>query len=208
MRLLLLLLCLSPGAAAAEGERPGAFDYYVMALSWSPNWCKLEGEARDAPQCDRDMGWALHGLWPQNERGWPSYCPSAVRAPSRAMTRAMSDLMGDGGSAWHQWKKHGTCAGLEAGAYFDLAREAYGSVVRPDVFRRLADPVRLPARVVEEAFLEGNPALRPDMLTVTCRDGHIQEVRICLTKALVPRNCGADVVRDCRATDALLEPIR
>jgi ribonuclease T2 len=45
------------------------------------------------------------------------------------------------------------------------------------------------------------------MLTVTCRDGFVQEVRICLTKALVPRYCGADVARDCTLGDALLPAI-
>ena len=57
--------------AAAKGERTGEFDYYVMALSWSPNWCALEGEAKGSPQCDtkEDHGWVLHGLWPQYHRG-------------------------------------------------------------------------------------------------------------------------------------------
>ena len=34
--LLVALLCLA-GAARADGERAGDFDYYVLALSWSPN---------------------------------------------------------------------------------------------------------------------------------------------------------------------------
>ena len=29
----------------ADGERTGAFDYYVLSLSWSPNWCSYEGNA-------------------------------------------------------------------------------------------------------------------------------------------------------------------
>ena len=80
----LVVLLLSAGLARAEGEPAGAFDYYVLSLSWSPTWCALEGDARDAPQCDpaADAGWSLHGLWPQNERGWPSYCLTAARDPS------------------------------------------------------------------------------------------------------------------------------
>ena len=64
------------------------------------------------------------------------------------------------------------------------------------------------AEVVEGAFLEANPGLKPDQITVTCRDGMIQEVRLCLTKDLAPRRCGADVIRDCRLKDAVLEPLR
>ena len=87
---------------AAEGERAGEFDYFVLALSWSPNWCALEGDARRSPQCDaaEDHGWILHGLWPQFERGYPSYCKSAERPPSRGMTAQMADIMGTGGLAW------------------------------------------------------------------------------------------------------------
>ena len=52
-----------------------------------------------------------------------------------------------------------------------------------------------------------NPGLDRDKLTVTCRDGHIQEVRICLTRDLEPRRCGADVIRDCTLSDARLMAI-
>ncbi len=102
---------LAGAAARAEGERAGVFDYYVMALSWSPSFCALEGTARGDPQCaGAGRGFVLHGLWPQFEAGWPSYCPSAARNPSRAETAAMADIMGSGGLAWYQWKKHGRCS--------------------------------------------------------------------------------------------------
>ncbi len=196
---------------AAEGERAGEFDYFVLALSWSPNWCALEGDARRSPQCDaaEDHGWILHGLWPQFERGYPSYCKSAERPPSRGMTAQMADIMGTGGLAWHQWKKHGTCTAYSAEKYYSLSREAYSRITRPEVFRKLQKTVRLPAAVVEEAFLHDNPGLAPQMITITCKQGHIQEARICLAKdTLKPRACGADVLKDCTAKDALFTPIR
>lgn len=34
------------GKAAAQDAQEGEFDYYVLALSWSQNWCALEGDAR------------------------------------------------------------------------------------------------------------------------------------------------------------------
>jgi len=194
---------------AQAQDRAGAFDYYVLALSWSPTWCALEGTARNAPQCDRPLGWVLHGLWPQYDRGYPEYCAGTGRDPSRAQTGAMADIMGTSGAAWYQWKKHGRCSGLEAGAYFDLARRAYDGVARPEMMRRLPGPVRLPAQVVEQAFLADNPALSPDAITITCKAGRIQEARICLSRDdLTPIRCGPDVVRDCAMTDALLDPVR
>ncbi len=209
MRALLILL-MSCTMASADGEKAGEFDYYVLSLSWTPTWCALTGDARAAPECGKaaDAGWALHGLWPQYHRGWPTFCPTAQRPPSRSMTEAMSDIMGSGGLAWYQWKKHGRCTGLSAPAYYALAREAFEHVNRPEIFSKLTQPVTLPARVVEEAFLRANPGWEPDMLTITCQNSRIQEARLCLSRALDPVPCGQDVVRDCRLKDALLDPIR
>ncbi|MEX5727749.1 ribonuclease T2 [Rhodovulum iodosum] len=205
----LVLLILSATLARAEDERAGRFDYYVLSLSWSPGWCASEGARRDAPQCapGRGLGWMLHGLWPQYEEGWPSFCRTPRRDPSRADTRAMTDIMGSAGLAWHQWKKHGRCSGLTADAYFDAARRAYEAVTRPEVFRKLPKTVRLPARVVEDAFLAANPGWAADMLTITCKNGRIQEARLCLTRDLVPRRCGEDIDDDCRLNGALMPPV-
>ncbi|KIC23427.1 MULTISPECIES: ribonuclease T2 family protein [unclassified Leisingera] len=204
------LLALLPALAAADGETAGDFDYYVLSLSWSPNWCALEGDARNADQCDarHDYGWTLHGLWPQYHRGWPSYCRTAEAPPSRAMSRDMAGIMGSAGLAWHQWKKHGTCSGLSARDYYTAMREAYGRITRPAAFRRLEKPVTLPASVVEQAFLQENPDLTRDSLTITCRDGAIQEARICLSKALEPVPCGRDVIKDCTLKNARFAPMR
>ncbi len=206
----LIIWVLTALPAWGGGGQPGQFDYYVLSLSWSPNWCATTGDAQNADQCDRrhDHGWVLHGLWPQYTRGWPSYCQTARRPPSRSMTAGMADIMGSSGLAWHQWKKHGTCSGLSAADYYALSRRAYGALTRPQVFRKLTKTVKLPASVVEDAFLAANPGWEKDMLTITCKDGHIQEARLCLSRDLRPVPCGPDAVRDCRMRDALFAPVR
>jgi ribonuclease T2 len=208
MRSILLALSLSTPAMAEDVA--GEFDYYVMALSWSPSWCALEGDARQSPQCDasEDHGWILHGLWPQYEDGWPANCRTRFRAPSRSQTGDMADIMGTSGLAWHQWNKHGVCSGLDSQDYYALSRLAYGKITRPEVFRRLDRSVTLPAAVVEQAFLEANPDLQADQITITCKQDYIQEARICLTRDLEYRDCGRDVIRDCTMTDAQFDPIR
>ncbi|PRY24488.1 ribonuclease T2 [Aliiruegeria haliotis] len=209
MRWMVALAALA-GAAMADGEAAGEFDYYVMALSWSPNFCAIEGDAKQAEQCDPglDLGWVLHGLWPQYEDGWPSFCPTAERNPSRGQTADMADIMGSAGLAWYQWKKHGRCSGLPSDDYYALSRLAFESVERPEVLRKLEEPVVLPASVVEDAWLEANPQLQRDMVTVTCRAGRIMETRICLTRDLKPRRCGRDVIKDCTLPKARLDPVR
>lgn len=207
---LALLAALIPTTAMTKGERAGAFDYYVLSLSWSPNWCANEGDARKSPQCDpaKNHGWTLHGLWPQNHRGWPSYCRTNAPQPSRSLTNSMTDIMGTSGLAWHQWKKHGTCSGIDAKGYFAFARRAYETVNRPAIFRKLTEAVKLPASVIEDAFLKANPDWTADMVTITCKDHRIQEARICLSKSLKPVPCGRDVIRDCTLKDALFDPVR
>ena len=204
------VLAVLGGPVWADGERSGDFDYYVMSLSWSPNWCAQTGDARGDPQCGAGTGlsFTLHGLWPQNEAGYPAYCRTSARDPSRSDTAAMADIMGGSGLAFYEWKKHGRCSGLQARDYFGAARQAYKSVMIPDVFKGLDRDVNLPASVVEDAFIEANPGLARDQITVTCDRGMIEEVRLCLTRDLQPRQCGTDVVRDCTLTDAGMDAVR
>ena len=194
----------------AEGEAAGDFDYFVMSLGWSSNWCALEGDRKGDPQCDagRNLTWTLHGLWPQYEDGYPSYCRTSQNDPSRAESEAMADIMGGSGLAWYQWKKHGRCAGLPAKSYYATMRKAFASVTIPPLFANVSKDLQVPAEVIEKAWLESNPNLNRDQITVTCKAGMIQEVRICLTPALEPRRCGADVIRDCTLQDADLQAIR
>lgn len=209
LRVIAGLLC-ATGPAQADGERAGEFDYYVLSLSWNASWCAVEGDARGADQCDarHDLGFTLHGLWPQNERGWPEYCRTSARDPSPRESDGMADIMGSGGLAWYQWKKHGRCSGLSATDYFALARQAYRSIARPKIFRRLPRDMEIPATVVEEAFLEANPDLDADGVTITCGDGYVREARVCLARDLTPRACAPDSARDCTMRAARMPRMR
>lgn len=215
MRGLIPLLLLAAGLglggpSRAAGDQPGAFDFYVLALSWNASWCAREGDARGADQCDarHDLGFTLHGLWPQREAGWPEYCASPRRDPTRAESAGMADIMGSGGLAWHEWRKHGRCTGLDGPDYYALSRRAYESVVRPALLRESPRDVSVAPEVVEAAFLEVNPDLEADGVTVRCRSGMLHEVRICLTRDLAPRACSAETVRDCAANSTLIPMMR
>lgn len=207
----MIAVALALGAGAVKaGDRAGDFDYYVLSLGWSATWCALTGDDSGDPQCDpgRKLTFTLHGLWPQYEQGYPSNCFTTGNDPSRAETAAMADIMGGAGLAWHEWQKHGRCSGLSSQDYFALSRQAYGAVRIPDLFQGVTRDLKVPARVIEQAFLEANPDLDARGITVTCQAGFVDEVRICLTRDLSPRDCGADVARDCSLPDADLPPVR
>jgi ribonuclease T2 len=150
----------------------------------------------------------LHGLWPQYETSWPSFCRTPHGDPSRAQTAAMADIMGSSGPAFYQWKKHGRCSGLPAEDYFDTSRAAYDSITLPQVFSQITRDLTVPASVIEDAFTEANPTLPRDAITITCKSNMIAEARICLNPDLTPRRCGADVIRDCTLQDAGLGAVR
>lgn len=208
--LLLLILMTMAGAAGAQ-NRAGDFDHYVLALSWIPAFCAIEGDrraedARCAPGAGE--GWRLHGLWPQHRGGrWPEYCPTAHPAPSRRDTAAQVALFGHAGAAWHQWNKHGRCTGLAALDYYRLSRLAWESVTLPEVFGRIDTDLRVAPGVVAEAFAEANPHVPPEAMVTTCRDGLLTEIRLCLTRELQPRPCEAEM-RACTRRAVRLLPLR
>lgn len=113
----------------------------------------------------------------------------------------MADIMGSGGLAWYEWKKHGRCSGLDAADYFAASRRVYGAL-------RLPEPQGpQTADGIEAAFLAANPALSADGVIVTCQAGRLQELRLCLTRDFAPRACGADVLADaCRSRGRLDVP--
>lgn len=207
---LMLAAVLVATALPARADRAGVFDYYVLALSWSPGWCAADADREDAAQCEpgRKVDFLMHGLWPQYERGWPENCTTDARNPSRAQSRAMDDIMPSGDLAFYQWQKHGRCSGLSGADYYREARAAWDSITLPEIFVDLDRDILIPPALVEQAFIEANPGFGPDAITVTCRGEALQEVRICMTRDLQPRNCAADIRRDCSRPTVLMPAVR
>ena len=197
------ILALFAAPALAE-DVAGRFDYYVLSLSWQPEWCRSTGDARGSPECGSGTGrgFTVHGLWPQHEEGWPEFCATPERDPLRRENAGMADLMSPGLAAY-QWRKHGRCSGLAAKDYFAATRAAAEAIALPPVLEAPETALRLSPLRVEAAFLASNQSLSADGVTIRCRDGALTEVRICLTRDLEPRDCAPDVRRDCG--DAVLE---
>ena len=182
-----LALFAGVGGAVAQrgGGTPGEFDFYVLALSWSPTYCQTEGGRRSSRQCEtgRNPGFVVHGLWPQYERGFPSQCGGERFVPRAALDEA-EGVFPEEGLARHEWRQHGTCSGLAPSAFFRAVRSARDKVRIPEAMNALARDGETTPAAIERAFAEANPGLRPDMMSVQCRRGALQEVRICMTRDL------------------------
>lgn len=178
------------------------FDFYVLALSWWPSWCAANDHDGSTAQCDgrRSYTFIAHGLWPQNERGWPEYCSS--REPERvpqSLASTLYDIIPSAGLAGHEWRKHGTCSGLSQRVYFDSVRAAYTKIRVPPVIFDGRIPRKLGIDEVETLFTRANPGLKRDGIAVGCDGGQLSEIRICMTKSLAFRACRQVDRNACRA---------
>lgn len=198
--------------SAAQGKgHAGEFDYYAMALSWSPEHCAIKPGDRE--QCARKLGFVLHGLWPQYQRGYPASCTRerldadmeqqfAGLYPSRFLYR-------------HEWEKHGTCSGLSQEAFHQLASELRQKVKIPADYQSPEEPLRKTSFQLKADLASANEWLAPDNITVACADGgrFLREIYICINKQ------GTDAVpcsdemqkrerRSCGQPDFLLRSVR
>lgn len=199
-----------------RGGVQGRFDYYALALSWSPTHC-ASVDRPDSEQCDRRDGrrfaFVLHGLWPQFERGFPEFCPTADRpfVPERTIER-MKDIMPARGLIIHQYRKHGVCSGMDPEGYFALSRKLYERIKIPQRFLSPDQNQVVETDNVVDEFVAANPGLKPDMLAVVCGGpgNRLREVRVCFTPNGDFRTCGSNETqrRLCAAPRVFVPPVR
>jgi ribonuclease T2 len=203
----LLLIVGVTAAACAQGSREtrggpaGEFDFYVLALSWSPGFCEASRN-RDRDQCESGSGlrFVVHGLWPQNDQGYPSFCEPGRRSIPRPALAEAHDVFPAEGLARYQWRKHGSCSGLSPSAYFSAVRRARALVHVPDDLESASTFTKVLPIEIERAFAEANRGLRPEMMSVQCGRRIFQEIRICLDRNLRGFRACPEVDRDgCRA---------
>lgn len=215
-----LIFLLAPAffaAAHAQDVRqntPGEFDFYVLALSWSPSFCEAAAERGNTgrsqqAQCgERPFSFVVHGLWPQYERGFPEYCKRPAPRLERNVMVSMLDLMPAPGLIYNEWDKHGTCSGLGARAYFETIRKARAVVKIPEELLQLSQPKMISPEELEANFIKVNPGLTASAISVTCDSRRLNEVRICMSKELQFRPCEENERRACRRDQVLMPPVR
>ena len=213
----LLLLLFSgcephPSPAPEPGPRPHAsaafaiptsttqsFDYYLLNLSWSPEFCHSHP---NATECAARPAFVLHGLWPQNTDGtWPQNCSNnyGPRNPSD-----FRDIYPDSGLLQHEWRTHGTCSGLAPDAFFTAARAAFKSVIIPPTLTQLTTQISLPPEQILGLFTAANPAVPRASLALSCGNNYLTAVEVCLNKSGQPTDCGP--IRSCRANTVRIPP--
>jgi ribonuclease T2 len=202
-----------PQAAPTKLPAPtpawGDFDYFVLALSWSPDYCATTGQD-DLQECPvgKNLGFVLHGLWPQYTSGYPSSC--STQKLSQAVKAQFPGLYPNDSLYAHEWEKHGTCAGVPAQEYLAAALELKQAVVIPAKFLSPQAPFRISPDHLRQDFIQANPGFLETSLAVNCSDSgrYLKELYVCFSKEGRPAACGTDVHKDalksCRQSDFLV----
>ena len=183
---------------AASGT-PGAFDFYLLTLSWSPEFCYTHPTAAE---CAAHPTFVLHGLWPQNTDGtYPENCSTA---PGPADPGQYSDIFPDAGLLAHEWQTHGTCSGLSPDAYFQLARQAFHSVKIPQQLASVQSQIQLAPDAILTDFSQANPNIPTTDMALSCGNNFLTAVEVCLDKNLHATSCSS--VKTCRANVVKVTP--
>jgi ribonuclease T2 len=166
---------------ACDNNTASRFKYYVLSLSWSPEFCRSHPKNNEL-QCKQLRVFIVHGLWPECGTGNPQRCKNGgltdVIDKEKIYAYMPSDFL-----IQHEWDTHGTCSGLTRSAYFDLTGNLYGKMKFP----RLSGAPK--ADKIEELFIAINPGLDADEIYLSCTENGpkkssntLDEVRICFDK--------------------------
>jgi len=200
-----------------QQNEPGRFDFYVLALSWSPSFCEASQERSQGrgsnrgndPQCGgRPFSFVVHGLWPQYERGFPAFCQVPAPRLDRNIAGSMLDLMPSPRLVFHEWDRHGTCSGLSARAYFETVRKARAVVKTPAEYLELDKPIMVTPDGVVAAFVRANPGLSRSAIAIDCDHKRLREVRVCLGKDFSFHNCAEVTRRACKRDKIVMPAMR
>jgi ribonuclease T2 len=173
-----------------------AVDEYLLALSWSPNYCAgADGRPGANFQCTLNkFTWVVHGLWPGSSKAkqvsdQPAYC-SAAAPISQATYRKYLCLVPGVKLMSHEWAKHGTCGFTSPENYFAKAQELQTKIKLPDAVTLAKNDPAFNAGKLRAAFASSNPGLSANSVVVDVdRKQRLREVRICYDKQFRYATC-------------------
>lgn len=188
-----------PKADARLAHGAAQFDFYLLNISWSPEFCQTHP---GAAECASHPTFVLHGLWPQNNDGtYPHNCSSA---PGPADPSQYSDIFPDPGLLQHEWSTHGTCSGLSPDEYFSAARTAFKTVAVPPKLAGLRTQTSMSPADILGLVTASNPQIPSASLALSCGNNYLTAIEECLDKTLHPTTCSG--VRSCRANTVKIPP--
>jgi ribonuclease T2 len=196
-------------AAKKKAAAAPAFTYYLLSLSWAPDFCATAGQNASPAECGvgRKVGFVVHGLWPQGDTGrGPENCGTASPV-AQNIVQVMLNYIPTASLIQHEWKTHGTCSGLSAADYFAAVRKARDAVKIPADFTAPAQTQNLSPAAIEQGFAAANPSFPKAAFRTSCTGNALQETRICFSKDLSPIACTASA-GECTLASVRVLPVK
>ena len=197
--LFVAVLSSTRSANAQHKGKPGSFDFYLMNLSWSPEFCSIRGTS---PECAARPGFILHGLWTQNNDGtYPVFCSEE---PPPANLAQNLDITPDLSLLQHEWAKHGTCSAVGPQRFFAMEHQAFHSLKIPPKFVHIDREISLTPNAILDLFAQANPEFPRGSILLSCGRNHLTAIEACFDKDLKPIVCQG--LRTCRANSVKITP--
>jgi ribonuclease T2 len=199
-------------ACAKDGKskgKAGKFDYYALVVDWSPHHCRgKDVNAADDFQCKTNrFGFVVNTLWPVRDSGkQPQYCAGSNVPPRPAETVAANMCTIPNANAIQcDWKKQGTCTGLDDETYFATIRKLYADLHFPIEYQQPPkDDKIVTATSFYESMLAANPDLKPGDVALICEGSGssnvVEKIAVCYDSDLKPQSCGR-VPDACRSAE-------
>jgi ribonuclease T2 len=195
------------GSSSSSGNSAANFDYYLLTLSWAPEFCATNTAGRTSAECDpkKHMGLVVHGLWPQDNDGkWPESCSTTPPVASATVDHMMPIMPGQS-LIQHEWAKHGTCSGLSTQDYFAAIEKLYTGLHVPEGFKKPSSSAQTNASSVEKEFSSANNA-PAGAFRVSCPQNEFSAVEICLSKDMQYQACPS-TLKECHAPKIAVRPV-
>jgi ribonuclease T2 len=131
----------------------------------------------------------------------------SARAAAQSHHCLVNDRLPSSNLIFHEWDRHGTCAGVPANIYFDNVRKARAVVKIPPQYRDVSSSLTVTPQEVTDAFIKANPGLTAEAISISCASPpRLDEVRICMTRDFRFRDCPEAERRSCRRDQLVMPP--
>ncbi|KAG9408621.1 hypothetical protein AC1031_020474 [Aphanomyces cochlioides] len=187
----------------------GSFDFYVFSQSWQPYFCTTGNyQGCENPTDFMSSSLTIHGLWPNyHSGGYPSFCGGS------ALTQSDIDQVGADSVAqywpdvktggWtfiaNEWKKHGTCSGLDPASYIQAAINIETQLGTPSIISSNVGSSVSYSDLLN-AYGTGNVAL-----LCAGSDNALSEVRTCYDTTYNQITCPSSILNEdtCSQSDSV-----
>ena len=188
--------------SSARSQQAGKFDYYLLALSWSPEFCHSH---QDSPECSKHLGLIVHGLWPQynGSNTGPEHCS---QQPGPSNPDSLLDILPTTSLIDHEWVTHGVCSGMSADDYFGFIRKLYSNFHVPPQLQHPNRQSVVRVADLKHAIAQANPGMNESEIALACSSRYLSAVELCLTKDGKPQPCSS--LRECRGSSIFIPAVQ